>query len=263
MLMAEHPGGRLTGRVALVTGAAGGLGSAMAARFLEAGADVLVNDLNAGQAECLTHRLASRPCAGQRVLALPADVSDPGQVEQMFAEIAGTFGRLDVLVNNAGTVVRSPLKFHTDTDWHRVIRVNLDSLFYCSRAAIRMMLPRRSGRIINIASTLALHGGADEIAYATSKAGVIGFTRSLAQEVGPKSIRVNVICPSLTETGLTRSYFEGLGVSPKVMAAVFARLASMERPMTAADVADVALFLASAESDYVNGQVIALEGGGV
>jgi NAD(P)-dependent dehydrogenase (short-subunit alcohol dehydrogenase family) len=261
--MAEHSvAGPLDGQVALVTGGAGGLGSAMAARFLEAGAQVLVNDLDAGQAERVIHGLEERPCASSRILALPADVSDPDQVDRMFAEIADSFGRLDVLVNNAGVVVRSPLKFHTDTDWHRVIRINLDSLFYCSRAAIRMMLRRRSGRIINIASTLALRGGADEIAYATSKAGMIGFTKSLAQEVGPKCIRVNAICPSLTETGLTRSYFEGLGVSPRVMAVVFARLASMERPMTAADVADVALFLASKESDYVNGQIIALEGGG-
>jgi NAD(P)-dependent dehydrogenase (short-subunit alcohol dehydrogenase family) len=201
--------------------------------------------------------------AGQRIVPMPADVADAGDAEGLFAAVADSFGRLDVLVNNAGTVIRSPLKFHTDADWHHVIRVNLDSLFYCSRAAVRMMLPRRSGRIINIASNLALHGGSHEIAYVTAKAGMLGFTRSLAQEVGPRRIRVNAICPSMAETGLTRSYFDGLDASPGVLAAVFARLAGMDRPMSADDVADVALFLASGESDYVNGQFIALEGGGL
>jgi NAD(P)-dependent dehydrogenase (short-subunit alcohol dehydrogenase family) len=251
----------LAGQVALITGAAGGLGSAMACRFVEAGAHVVLNDLDAERAEAAALRLASQAGVGQQLVTLPADVSDGAQVERLFAEIAGSLRRLDVLVNNAGVVVRSPLKFHSDNDWHQVMRVNLDSLFYCSRAAIRMMLPRRRGRIINIASSLALHGGSHEIAYVTSKAGMIGFTKSLAREVGPRSIRVNAICPSLAETGLTRSYFEGMDVDPRMVAALLARLACMERPMTAQDVADVALFLASRESDYINGQVITLDGG--
>lgn len=254
-------GAALAGQVALITGGAGGLGMAIARRFALAGAHVVINDLDAGAATAAAKELTRLAGDGQRVLAVPADAADPDQVETMFGELSHTLGQLDVLVNNAGIVVRSPLKFHTGEDWHRVLRVNLDSLFYCSRAAIKMMLPRRHGRIINIASNLALHGGPQEIAYVTAKAGMLGFTKSLAQEVGPRRLRVNAICPSMAETGMTRGYCEDMGVSPRVLAAVFARLTGMDRAMSPDDVAGLALFLATSESDYLNGQVIALEGG--
>lgn len=252
---------RLTNKITLVTGSAGGLGYAMAERFLEEGAHVIINDLDAERAHAAGAALRERRItAEQEVMVLPGDVADSRKVTEIFAAVASAFSRLDVLVNNAGIVIRSPLKFHNDDDWHRVLHVNLDSVFLCSRAAIKLMLPRQWGRIINISSTLGVVGGAREIAYATSKAGIIGFTKSLAREVGRRSICVNAICPSLADTNLTHGYFDGIGADQRTVAAVLAHLAAMPRPMNALDVAHLAVFLASDESAYVNGQALVLDG---
>jgi len=252
----------LDGRVALVTGAGGDFGSAIAGRLLQAGHRVIVNDVNPERAHAVGDEL--RKLYGDekhRVEVLVADVSDATQVEGLFKRTAEVFGGLDVLVNNAAVVTRSPLKFHTTDEWHRVLRVNLDSVFFCSRAAITLMLPRRWGRIINISSVLGLSGGEYEIAYATSKAGVIGFTKSLAREVGRRMLCVNAICPSLANTGLSRDYFDGTGADARVVESVLARMAPMGRSMVANDVADVTAFLASEASAYVNGQAVVLDGG--
>lgn len=252
---------RLKDMVTLITGSASGLGYAIATRFVEEGANVIINDIDVDRAHKACEQIGALCSqAGQRVTALVADVADPVAVDRMFGAVKARWGRLDVLVNNAGIVIRSPLKFHTDEDWNRVLHVNLDSVFYCSRAAIKLMLPRQWGRVINISSTLGLVGGAHEIAYATAKAGVIGFTKSLAREVGRRNICVNAICPTLAETALTQNYFEDTGVDQRVVAAVLARLACMPRSMNAQDVAHLAVFLASHESAYMNGQALVLDG---
>lgn len=265
---------RLPGMTTLVTGAAGVFGTAIARRFAAEGARVVMTDIDAGGLKTAAEHVredradATAPATGEPgadvpepdVLEIAADLVDPGDVARLFAELDARDLALDVLVNNAGCVVRSPLKFHTDADWHRVLRVNLDSVFHCSREAVRRMLPRRYGRIVNVSSVLGLTGGAEEIAYSTAKAGVIGFTKSLAQEVGRRDIRVNALCPTLVDSGVSRDWFAGLGVDPNTVAAFLARRTGMSRAIGPDDVADAAVFLGSRECGYVNGQALVLGG---
>jgi NAD(P)-dependent dehydrogenase (short-subunit alcohol dehydrogenase family) len=243
---------RLSGITAVVTGGAGAFGGAIATRYAAQGATVVLTDQDGD-------RLAAAAATVPGVTPVVADLTEPAEVAGLFAAV-DRVGPVDVLVNAAGCIVRSPLRFHTDAAWQRVLRVNLDSVFYCSRMAIQRMLPRRRGRVVNLSSVLGITGGADEIAYATAKAGVIGFTRSLAQEVGRYGICVNAICPTMAAGGVSDEYFSGLHAEPAAVAAVLARRARMPRPIEPGDVADVALFLATPESSYVNGQAVQLGG---
>ncbi|WP_069160493.1 SDR family NAD(P)-dependent oxidoreductase [Nocardia altamirensis] len=251
---------RLSDSVALVTGAAGVFGTAIATRYAEEGAALILTDLD-------ETRLQATAKAVEAVAAVPistfvADLTAPDQVAALFEHTDETFGKIDVLINNAGGALRSPLVFHTDADWHRMLRTNLDTVFYCSRQAVRRMLPRRSGRIITVSSALGLTGGADEVAYATAKAAVIGFTRSVAQEVGRRGICVNAICPTLADSGVSREYFGGFDVDIRAVAGYLARRAAMPRPIAPDDVADIAVFLGARASAYLNGQAILVGGVG-
>ncbi|MCM6775607.1 SDR family oxidoreductase [Nocardia sp. CDC159] len=248
---------RLPDTVAVITGAAGVFGTALAERFAAEGAALMLTDIDEAGL-----RTVAKAVDAAETATHAADLTDPAAVERLFAAVDETFGRVDVLINNAGGAVRSSLAFHTDADWHRMLRVNLDSVFYCSRQAVRRMLPRRSGRIVNVSSALGLTGGAEEVAYATAKAGVIGFTRSVAQEVGRRGLCVNAICPTLADSGVSRAYFEGFDVEIRTVATYLARRAAMARPIEASDVADIALFLGSPDSAYINGQAILVGGVG-
>ena len=249
---------RSDAEVVLITGAAGSFGTAMTATFAAGGARLVLTDLDAERLGAAVER--ARAAGAKHVLSVPADLTESAAVTRLFESVDERFDRLDVLINNAGLAERCPLKFHTDAAWRRVLSVNLDSVFHCSRAAVRRMLPKRSGCIINISSMLGVTGGADEIAYATAKAGVIGFTKSLAQEVGRRNIRVNAICASLADTSISQGYFRGLGTDASAVADVLAARAAMPRALQPADVADVAAYLASAASSYVNGQSLLLNG---
>ncbi|MBF6125828.1 SDR family NAD(P)-dependent oxidoreductase [Nocardia brasiliensis] len=251
---------RLDDSIALVTGAAGVFGTAIATRYAEEGATLVLTDVDATRLQATVKTVEA--VAAAPVSAFVADLTEPAEVTRLFAHTDETWGRLDVLINNAGGALRSPLVFHNDADWRRMLRVNLDTVFYCSRQAVRRMLPRRSGRIINVASALGLTGGADEVAYATAKAAVIGFTRSVAQEVGRRGVCVNAICPTLADSGVSREYFGGFEVDIRAVAAYLARRAAMPRPIAPDDVADVAVFLGARESAYLNGQAILVGGVG-
>ncbi|MFO1068887.1 MAG: SDR family NAD(P)-dependent oxidoreductase [Geminicoccaceae bacterium] len=198
--------GKLAGRKALVTGGAQGIGGEIAAAFAREGADVAILDRKLAAAEEAAGRLAA---LGVRSLAVGGDVGDEGDVTRAVAAVDKAFGRIDILVNNAGIDTVSPVATMTTELWDEMMRVNLRSVFLCTRAVLPGMIHRQWGRIISLASQLAHKGAADMAHYAAAKAGVIGFTRSLAYEVAREGITVNCICPGPVDTELFRNIPEG------------------------------------------------------
>ncbi|HEU5032916.1 MAG TPA: glucose 1-dehydrogenase [Spirillospora sp.] len=247
----------LDGRVALVTGAARGIGAEIARTYARAGARVGVLDLK----EDLTDATVSgiRDAGGQAV-GLGADVSDAEQVDRAVRRLADEFGGLDIVVNNAG-VTRDNLLFKmTEDDWDTVVAVHMRGVFLVTRAAQRIMVERRYGRVINISSTSAL-GNRGQANYSAAKAGIQGFTRTTAIELGPFGITVNSIGPGYVDTEMTRATAERLGVAVDQRLAEVAATLPMRRVGRPADIANAALFLASEDSGFVTGQVLYVDGG--
>jgi 3-oxoacyl-[acyl-carrier protein] reductase len=267
---------RLADRIALVTGGARGLGAAIARRFHEEGARVIVNDLDRAAAE-----ETGRALGGE---GLAADVSDSAAVRRMFGEVARRHGRLDVLVNNAGIsglerdperaralqdrmlaqaeeIARGgPIETHmdvtvemTDEEWQTMLAVHLTGTFYCCREALKLMGPRRSGCIINMGSIMGTSGGGGSPHYCAAKAGILGLTRALAREVATRSIRVNAIAPGWIDTAMTAPL-------ERVRALVAAQT-PMGRFGEPDDIAWAAVYLASDEAKFVTGQVLSPNGG--
>jgi NAD(P)-dependent dehydrogenase (short-subunit alcohol dehydrogenase family) len=243
----------LEGQVALVTGAAQGIGEAIALALAAEGADVVINDVREESAQAAAARVRERH---RRALARVADVSDGAAVEAMVDAAVREFGQLDILINNAGIGQRLMAEDISEADWRRVIDVNLTGVFLCARAAIRVMKPRRSGHIVNVASIagkrISIHGAAH---YTAAKAGVIALTRHLAYELGPHGIRVNAICPGETATAL----IERIG-DPAVLEST-RRLIPLGRPATPRDQADAVLMLLSPRARYVTGVALDVDGG--
>ncbi|RTM10167.1 MAG: SDR family oxidoreductase [Hyphomicrobiales bacterium] len=245
--------GRLAGKKALVTGGARGIGGAIATAFAREGADVAVLDLKIEAAEARTAELAP---FGVKTFAVAADVSDEAQVEAAVRKVEGALGRIDILVNNAGIDTTSVVAEMGTAMWDQMMAVNLRSVFLCTRAVLKPMIARKFGRIINIASQLG-HKGAPEMAhYAAAKAGVIGFTRSLAYEVARDGITVNAICPGPIETELFKALPEEwkkrkLGELP------------IGRAGHVDEIAPTAVLLASEEGAYYIGATMNPNGGDV
>jgi 2-deoxy-D-gluconate 3-dehydrogenase len=241
----------LTGRAAVVTGAGRGLGRALALALAEAGADVApvtrrpVLDLTAD-----IERL------GRRCAPLTADLANPEDVEAVIPEAVQAFGRVDILVNNAGVISRAPAVDTTPEDWHRVLQVNLHAVFRLCQAAAREMLPRRRGKIINIASLASFEVGVLVSPYAASKGAVGQLTKALANEWAPHGINVNAIAPGYLTTEMTRALRE----DPVRNAAILERIPAGRwgRPE---DLGGAVVFLASPASDYVHGHLLAVDGG--
>ncbi len=258
---------RLDGRVALITGAGRGIGAAIARRFRDEGATVLVNDLAAAEPGTLV-----------------ADVADPAAVAGMFAEVGRRHGRLDVLVNNAGIsgvegqpevidalagavtqqaaerAAGEPVRTHLDVTmhltgeaWRRMLAVHLDGTFFCSREALKLMAAQDGGCIINVSSIMGTSGGVGAPAYCAAKAGILGFTRALAREVATRNIRVNAIAPGWIDTDMTAP------LGP--LRDVFAHQTPLGRFGDVDDVAWAAVYLASDEAKFVTGQVLSPNGG--
>jgi 3-oxoacyl-[acyl-carrier protein] reductase len=236
----------LRGRVALVTGAARGIGAATARAFARAGARVALLDREAAELEGVA--------ADTGGAAFPADVTDAAAVGRAVDGVIARWGRLDILVNNAGIVRDAALADVTEEDWSTTLDVNLRGTMVCARAAVPHMKAAGFGRILSATSIVARSGNYGQTAYAASKAGIIGLTRTWARELGPKGITANAVAPGFIDTGMVKS------VPAKIMAELLARTPAgrMGRPE---EVASVYLFLASDLASFVNGAVVGVDGG--
>ena len=255
--MASTGRSALEGKTALITGASRGIGEALARRFATEGCDVALNFVadpsrdNAADA----HRIASDLSdLGRRAVCLEADVTDLPAVEAMVAAALEALGKLDILVNNAGITRDRTLKKLEKPDWDAVLAVNLTGAYHCTRAVLDHMRERGSGRIISVASVVAQTGSIGQTNYAASKAGLIGFTKSLAREVALRGITVNAIAPGYTDTEMTQAMPE------EALAAVLASI-PIGRLGLPEDIANAAVFLASDNACYTTGHVLNVNGG--
>jgi len=236
---------RLEGKVAVITGGAQGLGRAITLAMAREGAKVVVADLQAGKAESVAHEARA---LGAEALALEVNVASEPSVERLADETFKRFGRIDILVNDAGVYLKSPVVSKTEEEWDRTLNVNLGGNFLCARAFVPAMRRQKSGRIISIASSIA-HTGAKEFAdYAASKAAIIGFVKALARELGPDGITVNAICPGSANTDMPRRHRSEEEVMARLRATPLGRVLEPE------DIAGRVLFLASDAASYVTGQ---------
>ena len=244
---------RLDGKVALVTGASRGLGAAMAVALASAGAGVA---LHASERPAAATAKAIAAAGGGRTELLTADLSDPAAANRVVADTLDHFGRLDIVVNNAGIIRRTAAAQHRDEDWDAVIAVNLSSVFRLCRAAGAHMLERKSGKIVNVASLLSFQGGITVPGYAAAKGGVAQLTKALANEWAGQGVNVNAIAPGYMETDNTTALREDPVRSRQILDRIPAG-----RWGVPADLAGAVVFLASSASDYVHGHVLVVDGG--
>lgn len=244
--------GLLTGKTALVTGAARGIGKAIALKFAEEGANVAFTDLVIDEnAEATETEILAK---GVKCKGYASNAADFIQTEEVVNQIKEDFGCIDILVNNAGITKDGLMLRMTEAQWDAVIAVNLKSAFNFIHACTPIMMRQKGGSIINMASVVGVHGNAGQCNYAASKAGMIALAKSIAQEMGPKGIRANAIAPGFIETAMTAAL-------PDAVREEWRKKIPLRRGGTTEDVANVAAFLASDMSAYVTGQVIQIDGG--
>lgn len=241
----------LSGKTAIVTGASRGIGKAIALRLAAAGAKVACV---ARSADKLNETVAEITAAGGQAESHPCDVSDSESVTKLVEELAENWGALDIVVNNAGITKDTLIPRMSDEDWEIVIATNLRSVFLFTRAASLLMMRKRSGRIINIASVSGLMGNAGQANYSASKAGVIGLTRTVAQELASRKVTVNAVCPGFIASEMTQA------MGPALDEFVKTRIPA-KRLGEADEVADAVLYLASDSAAYITGEVLTIDGG--
>jgi len=244
---------KLENKISIITGGAAGIGKKIAECFLAEGSIVYMIDIDSGTGQRTLSGLETIYGKG-RVFFEKASVTDEKSIEEKFGEIAGKNSGIDILVNNAGITADNLILRMSIEDWKKVIDINLTGAFICSKHALRHMVKKRSGRIINISSIVGVRGNAGQCNYSASKAGLIGLTKSLAREVASRNINVNAIAPGYIDTEMTRKLDEKIKEN-LVSAIPSARLGSTE------DVAKAAVFLAGPDSAYITGTVLSLDGG--
>ncbi|MGD9730224.1 MAG: 3-oxoacyl-[acyl-carrier-protein] reductase [Nitrospiraceae bacterium] len=242
---------RLQGRVAVVTGAAQGIGRAIAEALARNGADVAVADLDAGRSQ---ETVAAVQQLGRRALNVKVNVADWNDAKAMVDQVIKEWGKIDILVNNAGITRDGLLLRMKEEDWNLVLQVNLNGTFHCTKAVLQPMTKQRYGRIVNIASIVGVMGNVGQANYAASKAAVIGFTKTVAREYASRAVTVNAVAPGFIDTAMT----QGLSSDVKEVLQKQIPLGRLGQP---GDIAAAVLFLASDEASYITGQVLHVNGG--
>lgn len=256
---------RLAGRSAIVTGAAQGLGEALALRLAREGCDVVIGDINGEKAEATAAKLAAE--TGRRVIGFGSDVTDPASCAALIDTAVQSFGKLDILIANAGILKAGDVTEFDPADWKRVIDVNLYGYFVPAQAAARVMVPRKAGCIVQINSKSGKKGSFRNSAYAASKFGGIGLTQSLALDLAPHGIRVNAVCPgnlldgTLWQDSLFAQYAATQGLTIEQVRAKYESQVPLGRSATYDDVTGVVVFLCSDDAAYMTGQAINVTGG--
>lgn len=243
---------RLEGKTAIVTGGSRGIGKAIALNLAERGANVVVNYTSSPDKAALV--VEEIKTMGREALAIKADVSNSEDVNNLIKEVGNHFTSIDILVNNAGITRDTLLIRMKDDDWDKVIDINLKGTYLCTKLVAKKMMKQRSGRIINITSVIGIMGNAGQANYAASKAGVIGFTKSVARELASRGINVNAVAPGFIQTEMTDKLSEEVVES-------YTKSIPLGKLGEAKDVANVVAFLCSEEASYLTGQVINVDGG--
>ena len=242
----------LSGKVALITGGSRGIGEALVKAMAAEGADIAFTYHSSEES---ANRVAGEAAAGgQKVKAYKSDAADYAQAENLIKTVMEEFGRIDILINNAGITKDTLMLRMGEEQWDRVMEVNLKSVFNLTKHALRPMLKQRAGSIINMSSVVGVFGNAGQANYAASKAGIIGFSKSIAKEVGSRGIRCNAVAPGFIETDMTHSLSEDQRAS-------YIENIPLKRLGTGKDIADTCIYLGSDMSQYVTGQVISVCGG--
>lgn len=244
---------KLENKVAIVTGGAGGIGAAICEKFHKEGAIVVVADIDAASAEKTALSLVR---AGGRSFAVELDVADANSATNMAKAVMAKYGRIDILINNAGARAIKGLMQHSQNDWERMIQINLTGPFFCSQAVIPQMLEQGSGNIINFGSIASFMGRPNRVAYVAAKAGVLGLTRAMAADLSGKNIRVNTIAPGMIASPFNQSFAEASDTGP-----AWAQENLIGRWGQPEDITGAAVYLASDESSFVTGSEIKIEGG--
>ena len=242
----------LEGKTALVTGASRGIGKAIALRLAKEGANIAINF--AGNVAAAEEVKAAIEADGGKAILVQADVSDSAAVDAMVKTVVDTFGGIDILVNNAGITRDGLLMRMKEEDWDAVLNTNLKSIFLCTKAVSKLMMKKRSGRIVNMSSVVGVNGNAGQANYSAAKAGAIGFTKSMAKELAGRCITVNAIAPGFIQTDMT-------AVLPEAVKESMAKSIPLGRLGAPEDIAGTVLFLVSDCASYITGQVINVDGG--
>ena len=241
----------LSGKICIVTGGSRGIGRGICLELARDGANIIVN--YSSDEKAAAQVVSEVESLGKKARMYKADVSSFEQVSKMVEYVYNEFKRIDILVNNAGIAKDMLLLRMTEEDWNRVININLKGIFNTSKACVKYMVKQREGKIINISSIIGIYGNAGQVNYAAAKAGIIGFTKSLAKEVGSRGITVNAVAPGFIKTDMTLSLLKkDAEISDKI---------PLKRVGTPEDVAYTVAFLASKKADYITGHVLAVDGG--